>query len=91
MTDEELDERLNHTHQTGISEGLRRAAEHIMEAAKNAFERFGGADRTAARLRHLANELHVMANTAHPGTPNAALRRGEPVASNGVVGGKVDP
>ena len=70
MTDEELNERLNHTHQTGISEGLRRAAEHIMKAAKDSFERFGTEERQTARLRHLANELHCQANAAHPGTPN---------------------
>ncbi len=49
MTDKELDERLNHTHQTGISEGLRRAAEHIMQAAKDSFERFGTEERQTAR------------------------------------------
>jgi hypothetical protein len=68
MNDEALEKQLNNTHQTGISEGLRRSAKHIMEAARDAFERFGGDDRTAVRLRHLANELHVMANIAHPGT-----------------------
>jgi len=71
MTDEELNEQLNHTHQTGISEGLRRAAQHIMQAAKDSFERFGTEERQTARLRHLANELHRQANVAHPGTPNA--------------------
>ena len=77
MTDKELDERLNITHQTGISEGLRRAAEHIMRAAKDSFERFGAEERQTARLRHLANELHCLANVAHPGTPNAKVRVSE--------------
>jgi hypothetical protein len=71
MTDDELDEWLNRSHQTGIAEGLRRAAEHIMQAAKDSFERFGTEERQTACLRQLANELHVMANTAHPPTPNA--------------------
>ena len=71
--DEELDTRLNHTHQTGISEGLRRAAEYIMQAAKDSFERFGTEERQTGRLRHLANELHCQANAAHPGTPNAQV------------------
>lgn len=70
MTYEEIDERLNHTHRTGISEGLRRAAEHIMQAAKDSFERFGTEKRQTMRLRQLANELHCQANDAHPGTLN---------------------
>ena len=72
MTNEEIGKQLNHTHQTGISEGLRRGAEHLMTAAKDAFERFGGDDRTAVRLRYLANELHLQANAAYPGTPSTA-------------------
>jgi hypothetical protein len=63
---------LLHTHNVGISEGLRQAAEHIMQAAKDSFERFGTEERQTARLRHLANELHCKANAAHPGPPNAA-------------------
>jgi hypothetical protein len=67
MTDKELEEQLNHTHQSGISEGLRMGAKHIMDAAKDSFERFGAEDRQPARLRYLANELYLKANAADPG------------------------
>lgn len=69
-TGEELEERLLHTHNSGISEGLRQAAEHTMDAAKASFERFGTDGSQAVVLRQLANELHVKANAAHPGKPN---------------------
>ena len=74
MTDEEFEAQLLHTHNVGISEGLRQAAEHIMQAAKDSFERFGTEERQTARLRHLANELHCKANAAHPSPPNEAAK-----------------
>ena len=66
-------ERLVNAHQTGISEGLRRAAEHIMQAAKDSFERFGPEERQTARLRHLANELHCQANAALTGADEGGV------------------
>ncbi|MCC5848521.1 MAG: hypothetical protein JJU29_10525 [Verrucomicrobia bacterium] len=53
--DLELEAMLNHTHKSGIAEGLRRAGNHVMEAAKDSFERFGAEERQTPRLRHLAN------------------------------------
>lgn len=73
MTDEEMEERLNHTHNVGISVGLRLAAAEIMQAAKESFERFGSGERQTERLRYLANELHCKANKAHPGPQARAL------------------
>lgn len=45
--------------------GLRRAADYVMEQAKNDFVRFGtGLGSTADRLKFVANELYKMANIA---------------------------
>jgi hypothetical protein len=58
LKDEALDILLNRSYQSGIAEGLHRAANHIMQAAKASFERFGTEERQTLRLRTLANELH---------------------------------
>lgn len=59
MDKEELDELLDSMYQSGIAEGIHRAANHIIQAAKDSFERFGTEERQTHRLRALANELHA--------------------------------
>ncbi len=60
IEDQELEEMLNRAHQSGLALGLMRSATHIMDAAKNDFQDFGGGDRTACRLRSLARELYEL-------------------------------
>jgi len=61
------EQELQRTYDVGISVGLRKAACYIMGIAKERFERF--ADEHANEIRGRANELHIMANKAHPGEP----------------------
>ena len=69
MSEKEPNEQeLQRTHDVGISVGLRKAANYLMDIAKERFERFG--DEHANEIRGRANELHIMANKAHPGEPD---------------------
>jgi len=70
MTEEEIEKELQRFYELGLSEGYKNAAHHIMDAAKASFERHG-TEGAAQRLRHLANEIHIMANKAHPGEPDS--------------------
>jgi len=64
--DEELVQELSRAAKIGESEGLRQAAKHVMEQAKDAFERFGPEHLMPVRLRHIANQLYCKANAVHP-------------------------
>jgi len=70
MNEDEQAQCDTHSDATAVSQGvaadgLRNAAEYVMTAAKAAFERHGGDDITANRLRSIGNELHCMANVAY--------------------------
>ncbi len=66
MDEDELEAGLDRSFKLGISEGFIRAANYVMEQAKDAFVRFGNDESKSGRLRNIANELHVQSHQSHP-------------------------
>lgn len=68
MTEAQLEARLQHSYAVGVSAGMSRVADRLMELATQMW-RTGDDEKAARLLRDLAKTFYGEAAEAHPGDP----------------------